>query len=130
MQPPTSTQKPPRWKRWLRAGIWGAGATAALVGAATLWVMTTCFATPPTLAQQPPILSAEITETPDGRRHLGQSWFSQRPGRSILDLRGDPFEIGFANAKLTAELLAEQERALIDTVESLLSNPVALYGAA
>ena len=130
MQTSTSVQEPRRWRRWLRAGIWSAAVATTVIAAATLWVMATCFAAPPELTQQPAILSAEVTTTPDGRRHLGQSWFLQRAGRSTLDLRGDPFTIGFANAKLTAGLLAEQERALIETVETFLPNPVALYGAA
>lgn len=131
MKSPKKNRTPlPRWKRWLKRLMWGAIVTFALLGIFTTWVMTTCFAEPPTLASRPAILDVEMKTEASGRQSLGTSWFIKRPGHSILHLQGDPFTIGYANAKLTAELLAQQERALFNSVETFLPNRVALYTAA
>ncbi|MCB9869794.1 MAG: hypothetical protein H6837_08045 [Planctomycetes bacterium] len=101
-----------------------------LCGGFAGWVWATCFAAPPPLDGRPAVLDLEPHTDPSSRVHLGASWFEHRHGRSLLYLEGDPFTLGYANARLTADLLAAQERALIETVRHLLPGTLAFYGTA
>ena len=99
-----------------------------LAGAGFLiWVWTTCFAEPPVLAGEPAI-HAEVLSTVDGRVHFGESWFEARLGRSLLYLEGDPYSIGYANARMTSDWIFEQERELIATVREFLPGTLEFWG--
>jgi tetratricopeptide (TPR) repeat protein len=94
-----------------------------LFGAFLGWIWTTCFARAPELEGSPAILTEELRVTPDGRKHFGASWFEERPGRSLLYLEGDPYAIGYANARLTSDWIYTQEESLIETVHGFLPSP-------
>ncbi len=107
-----------RWPRWLRRLAGGALGLALLLALFVGWALLFCFAEPPVLAARPALLDLEARHTEDGRVHLGASWYQPAEGRSLLYLEGSPFELGYANARLTHDLLAFQEKSLIDTVEA------------
>ncbi|RMG10418.1 MAG: hypothetical protein D6731_17490 [Planctomycetota bacterium] len=117
---------PGRLRRWLRR--LAVGSAALLLGsAAFLW---SCFATPPPLEGRPAILDAVRIVDARGRRRVGKSWFLRREGASLLYLEGDPFSIGYSNARLTAELFEEQERSLIETVRRFFPSSLSFWGVA
>ena len=126
----TRDQTPPKRRIWLRRFAWGTLVTAVLLGGFVVWVLTTCFAEPPSMDPQPAIVDAVITTNDDGRTHLGKSWFEKRAGRSLLYVEGDPFTLGYSNSMLTAEFLELQERSLMETVRSYLPGTLSFYSAA
>jgi hypothetical protein len=117
----------PRWLRWTLLGL---GGCAAFLFGVIAWALLFCFAEPPVLAAPPGALSWKPETGPDGRYHVGPSWFRKLDGRSQLYLEGDPFAIGFANATLTAEFLEFQERSLIETVEQHFPSPITRFALA
>jgi hypothetical protein len=104
-----------RLRRWFRRLAVAGLLLGLLLGGFLLWVYLTCFATPPPLDERPAILDRAPVERAGGRVFLGECWFREDPGCSILYLEGDPFTIGYANATLTAKFLEVQERSLIET---------------
>ncbi len=114
--------KHPRLRRWLRISLWTVGVLTSLLAGFVVWVYLTCFAEPPPLTARPPILDQVPASSPDGRVHLGRSWFRRDPGCSLLYLEGDPFTLGYSNSTLTQELLEVQERSLIDTARAFFPS--------
>ncbi|MCA8961761.1 MAG: hypothetical protein KDC38_14655, partial [Planctomycetes bacterium] len=64
------------------------------------------------------------------RLALGASWFRERVGCSLLSVEGDPFTLGYANARLTGHLFAEQERSLIETVREHFPSTLSFWAIA
>ena len=130
--------KESRRRRWLRRLLWAAGAGTLLFASFVAWALLTCFAEPPELDGEPAVLALERTTNAAGRLQLGASWFERREGASLLYLEGDPFTLGYSNATLTAEYLAQPHRLsrvlpgpqLIPLLEFLprLSGPVEKRG--
>jgi len=119
-----------RLKRWLRRGLWAVAGLLVLVGLFLGWALLFCFAEPPELDYEPAALAFEKPSAPgpDGRIHFGPNWFVPQKGRSLLSVEGDPFSLGYANATLTRDYLAEQERSLFDTVAKFFPSKAAIYG--
>jgi len=117
-------------KRWLRRGLWAALTVFALFGLFIGWALAFCFAEPPELDYEPAALAYDAPSEPDahGRIHFGPNWFLPQRGRSLLSVEGDPYSLGFANATLTRDYLAEQERSLFETVRQFFPSKIALYG--
>jgi len=125
-----TASKPKKRRRWLRIAVWCVAAGTALFGGFIAWALLTCFAEPPTFEGEAAVLALERTSDEDGRLHLGPSWFEQRDGASMLYLEGDPFTLGYANATLTAEFLARQERSLIEAVREQIPSTLGFYAVA
>ena len=117
-------------KRWLRRGLKTIVGLLVLFGLFVGWALLFCFAEPPELDYEPVALgyAPPSAPGPDGRVHFGPNWFLPQKGRSLLSVEGDPFSLGYANATLTREFLAEQERSLFETVEQFFPNRLGLYG--
>ena len=103
-------------RRWLRRILWVFLGLFILLFGFVGWAYLFCFAEPPDLDYEPAILRAAAPAERDGRVHYGGNWFERRPGRSMLYLQGDPYSIGYANARLTERYLALQETDLIEKV--------------
>lgn len=112
-----------RLKWFLRIG----GGLLLLLVAFLAWVFLACIADPPELDYEPAILGAGAPVVEDGRTLLGPCWFVEQQGHSLLYLEGDPYSIGYANAHLTARLLAIQERHFVQTVKGFFSNRLELF---
>ncbi len=108
--------------RWLRRMLYVTGGLSALGVGFIAWALFFCFAEPPELESEPAIVGLEAVRDADGRTRLGAAWFRPAPGRSLLYLEGTPFELGYANAALTSEFLAIQEKSLMDTVEAVFPS--------
>ncbi|MHC4134262.1 MAG: C45 family autoproteolytic acyltransferase/hydrolase [Planctomycetota bacterium] len=117
----------PKKRRWLKWPV-RIGCTLLLLLAAFLtWVFLACIADPPELDYEPAILAVGAPVADGERVRLGKCWFLERKGRSLLYLEGDPYSIGYANAHLTAKLLAIQERHFVQTVKGFFSNRLELF---
>lgn len=115
-------------RRLLIWGLRGAGVFVLLCAGFLIWVRTTCFASPPKIEGHPAILDATIQRDEDGRQRLGSSWFLAREGRSTMYLEGDPYSLGYANARLASDWMYEQEESLIATVREFLPSDLQFWG--
>jgi len=121
----------PAWvKRWLRRGLWAVAGLFVAFALFVGWALLFCFAKPPTLDYEPVVngYAPPSAPGPDGRVHFGPNWFLPQTGRSLLSVQGDPYSLGFANATLTRDFLAEQERSLYETVGKFFTTKLAIYG--
>jgi len=116
-----------RWRKRLLKVFGGLALLAVLFGA---WVWLFCIAKPPELDYRPAILDAAAPSVDGPRTHFGRSWFEPRPGASQLYLEGDPYTLGFANARLTEEYLRAQEKSLLDTVRGFFPGWLEFSGIA
>lgn len=74
-------------------------------------------ARPPNIATPDAMLQREI-ESVGERSYVGDSWSWRVGDLRILYLTGTPFEIGFANGKLTADLMYQQEAELMQLMHA------------
>jgi hypothetical protein len=118
-----------RARRWLVRILVAGASLTLLLACFVLWILLFSFAEPPALDREPAIVSAQgPAREADGRLRLDSSWFLRREGRSLLYVEGDPFTLGYANARLTADLLAEQERSLWEQVHEHLPGRLQRFG--
>lgn len=117
-------------RRWCRRLSWALAAIAGLLALLLAYARWFCLAEPPALEGRPAILDRALESEADGTVRLGACWFRQRPGASQLYLEGDPFELGYANAKLTERFLERQERELLDQAHAFLPSRLAFFGVA
>ena len=104
-----------RWQRWRRRLLWLGG--SLVVAVLLAWgvmraLMMHWVAKPPVFTEQP-ALTQLTPETRGDRVYLGKNWFGRRESLPVLYLTGTPFEMGYANAALTAKLAQRQEESLL-----------------
>jgi hypothetical protein len=125
--PPDAPDRlPSRWRRRLR---WAGGVLGLLLLLVAAFLHS-CFAQPPDLPERPAVLDAVAQVDSAGRARLGRSWFLRREGASLLHLEGDPYALGYANGRLTADLMQVQERELIGTVRRFFPSTPGFWGIA
>ncbi len=116
---------------WLsRIAMFGAALLIAAVTGLSLYVKNVCIADPPMYAGSRELAEEEARETTlDERLHrrIGDNWIRRRDGVNELAVVGTPWERGYANARLTQELLHAQERHLLDTAREFLPDPVSFW---
>lgn len=135
MTEPTAptTSGPSEAKRVARPRLlrWGLrGCLLLVIGLAgfLLWVRLTCFAEPPPLEDEPAIRSEVLRVEPSGRVCFGPCWFERHPGRSLMHLEGDPYSIGFANARMSSDWIVLQEKSLMETTRRFLPSDLQFWG--
>ena len=116
-----------RKRRWLKWLLWIGCVLLVLPATFLAGVFLACFADPPELDYQPQILAVGAPVADGERVRLGKCWFQERKGHSLLYLEGDPYSIGYANARLTADLIAIQERHFLETIKGFFSNRLELF---
>lgn len=127
-QGPSATRPRSPLRRLSRWALRGALVCAVLFAGFLVWVWATCFAEPPELAGAQPIAAETLRVDQAGRKHFGRSWFEERPGRSLLYLEGDPYALGYANARLTDDWIRLQEESLMGTVRGFFPGQLGFWG--
>jgi hypothetical protein len=105
-----------KWQRRRRRLLGSALGLAGLLLAAylvMLGLMWHWVARPPVLTEEP-VITRLTNEVRGGRVCLGRNWLERREGLPVLYLTGTPFEIGYANAALTAPMIRRQEDAVLE----------------
>lgn len=81
---------------------------------------------PPELASTPEILSHKLL-VEGGITRLDGNWLEKKDGLLRMRLEGDPFELGYANARLTQEYIKQQETEFLDVIRSFVSDDWKLW---
>lgn len=85
-----------------------------------------CISKPPTLQARPPILDAPLVNR-EAVASVGGAWISKKDGIIRMYLSGDPFTLGYTNARLTQQYMTEQEASLLTTVAQMIPSPTAVW---
>jgi isopenicillin-N N-acyltransferase-like protein len=89
----------------------------------TVWY---CTAREPVILGTPPIMKESLVK--DGEHAvIGQSWIAKKDGIIRMYLEGDPFTLGYCNAKLTQDYMRKQEESLYHTVRQFFPSKVKLW---
>ena len=108
--------------RMMMAGI--ATLLLALAGL-SLYVKNYAIAIPPEhelTASESKLQETKLREFGEGQKQLGLNWFRKKNGLREMGLTGSDWERGYANAKMTQEILKEQEDVLHDMAREFLPN--------
>lgn len=109
------------WRRRIRrvakAGI-GLGVAVAVLHLILVVLVWHWAAKPPVLVDSPAIL-ARTNEMRGGRLCLGRNWLERRDGLPVLYLTGTPFEMGYANGKLTQAMIHRQEATMLELLRQV-----------
>ncbi len=85
-----------------------------------------CTAQEPKLLVTPPILKESLVR--DGEHAvIGKSWIAKKDGIIRMYLEGDPFTLGYCNAKLTQDYMQQQEESLYHVVQQFVPSKVKLW---
>ncbi|TET35827.1 MAG: hypothetical protein E3J72_09980 [Planctomycetota bacterium] len=119
--------EPSRPRRWPRRILKAAAVLVVLliiflVGL-SFFIDWYCVYTPPALPENSAILSMKIEEK-DGVRRLGDCTLEKRNGLLAMYLTGRPFDIGYANAKLTENELRGLEKEFISTIKNMVPSGI------
>jgi isopenicillin-N N-acyltransferase like protein len=121
----------PRVNGWLtRLGMFAAGVVLLFVAGLSIYVENFAIAEPPEYTGERALKGTEITEQRLGDvrvQTLGDNWRRNRRGVNEIAVTGDPWQRGYANARLTPELLEEQERLLLRTARDFVPNRAAFW---
>ncbi len=99
---------------------------SALILGFSWFTMWYCTAREPVLTGDPPIIKEHLVK--DGEHAVfGKSWIAKKDGILRMYLEGDPFTLGYCNAKLTQDYMQKQEESLYDTVRQFVPSPVKLW---
>jgi hypothetical protein len=105
-----------RARKWRRRLFWlGLSATVAvfLLWGLLIALMRHWVAEPPSIPVKTDLAQLSAERRGD-RVYLGKNWFGRREGLPVLYLTGTPLEMGYANGRLTQELIRRQEQTLVD----------------
>jgi 1-acyl-sn-glycerol-3-phosphate acyltransferase len=121
----------PRVHGWVtRLGMAGLALFIALLVGVSVYVNNWCIAEPPAYDGGRELAELEITER-SMQNHpvklLGDNWRRERNGLHELGLTGDPWQRGYANARLCQDLTAKQEQLLLEKVNEFVPNRAAFW---
>src|ERR1043166_2018088 len=116
----TESRTQPKWK-WLKRILLG-----TVVFALSGWVtgallLRSWTAKPPAIPTNASILQLKAQEH-DGKVWLGQSWVGRREGLLTVYLKGNPFELGYANGVLLQPQIHTLENEFIKMVQGYVPN--------
>lgn len=98
-----------------------------LIGGFSLFTDWYCISYPPKLKGTPAIVKTALVNGAHGVKCIGNSWICRKDGIIRMYLSGDPFSLGYSNAKLTQHFIKEQEQNLLNTVRQQVPSPVKLW---
>lgn len=109
-----------------RMGMFVCALLLAAIAGLSIYVNNFCIAEPPRYEGDRALAGAEIISRDEARR-LGRNWRREREGVHEFGLVGDPWQRGYANARLGQDLVEEQEQHLLKTAREFLPNPASLW---
>ncbi|MDO9532522.1 MAG: C45 family autoproteolytic acyltransferase/hydrolase [Deltaproteobacteria bacterium] len=119
-------QRPHRAKKVLKVTAAVFLCVSALILGFSWFTVWYCTAREPVLLGTPPILKESLVK--DGERAIiGKSWIAKKDGILRMYLEGDPFTLGYCNAKLTQDYMQKQEESLYHTVRQFVPSKVKLW---
>src|SRR5882724_8034641 len=83
-------------KKWFKRVLIGSLGLVLAGWLLSLWLLQTWTAKPPPLPPNTKIMQLKSQER-EGKIWLGQSWVGRREGLLVINLKGTPFEMGYAN---------------------------------
>ncbi|MDP2723707.1 MAG: C45 family peptidase [Bacteroidales bacterium] len=117
--------KPKKNRRWRRLRNTFIVIAIAFVFFALYYHFATRLS-PPVIPDQSALSWKRENPSPDFYR-VGNNWLKKNNyGLWEMYLEGSPFEMGVANGKLTKELIAQQEAAFVDQINTLIPSPAYL----
>ena len=91
------------------------------------WIWSYCVATPPAVPENPPIMTAEITISEDGTRHLGDSFLRGADGIMRMKVVGDPYTRGVTIGRLSEEYIEAQEADFLENLSEHVPSKMAQW---
>ncbi|RME84878.1 MAG: hypothetical protein D6785_05070 [Planctomycetota bacterium] len=85
-----------------------------------------CLSQPPAYQPSPKVLKQQVKRN-GKRRKIGTSWFFYEKGLHRMYLEGSSFEMGYYHAKLTQDLLKEQEKIFLDKIHEYVPSSFFLW---
>lgn len=92
----------------------------------TFYIDYFCIATPPAFDNHSPVLSAKIIETRE-KKSLGDCWLSKKDGLYRMYLSGTPFVRGYSHARLTQDLMKDQETTFLKNIREQIPSEISLW---
>ncbi len=109
-----------------RFGMFAAALVIAALAGLSIYVSNFCIAQPPVYTGDRALAKTEVRDR-DGATRLGNNWRREREGIHEIGLTGDAWELGFANARLSQDLVEKQEQYLLRTANQFLPNKASFW---
>ena len=116
-----SQSRESRARRAIKAAFLALAVFAVLMAGFSWFIDLYCLARPPAHPEKPWIQSSPLTRHGENAS-IGSCWISRKDGILRMNLAGDPFALGYANARLTQRYLGEQEENILSTVKRFVPS--------
>lgn len=93
----------------------------------SFWVESAAIAPEPVLASVPRICDQLVYEQPAGVSRIAGSWSRVHRGVRFMKLQGEPFELGFANGKLSGDAPEKLEDVLYRAKDAFIPSKAAQW---
>ncbi len=116
----------PRRRRLLKVALIVLALLVLAGVGANFWINYAYVLRPPVLDSVPPIVTMQLSD--DGAvKRIGESWLAEKDGILRMRLKGGPFELGYANARLTQSYVREQETEFIEVIRRFVPSDWKLW---
>lgn len=113
-----------------RLGMAAVALLLALVAGVSIYVNNWCIAQPPAYAGDRALAGETVRKSRISGydvQQLGDNWRRDRLGIHEIALTGDRWQRGYANAKLTPDILKKQEAVLLEKINEFVPNRAAYW---
>ncbi len=113
-----------------RLGMAGVAVLLALVAGVSIYVNNWCIAQPPAYTGDRSLASEQVRKSRIGNhdiQQLGNHWRRDRMGIHEIALSGNRWQRGYANARLTPDILKKQEAVLLEKINEFVPNRAAYW---
>lgn len=109
-----------------RLGMFACALVIAGLAGLSIYVNNFCIAEPPRYDGDRALAQTEVITRDDAKR-LGKNWRRERENVNEIGLVGNAWQRGYANAKLSQDLVEKQEQHLLKTAREFLPNAASLW---
>jgi isopenicillin-N N-acyltransferase-like protein len=114
-------------RRWLRRLVVAVALTVTLLPVIYLIFLRITRISPPHVPTEVRTAAEREIEVRGPRAYLGASWMSRERGVWEEHLEGEPYALGFAQARLGSRLLLEQEDYMFSEMAKYVPSKIALF---